>query len=180
MIRSVCRHPHVFADVTVSGADEVKRNWDEIKREEKRAKAERLGDAADDRAAPSALDGVPFGQPALALAAQLQRQAARTGVPDELALLDAEPSSGAPVSRSARVRKSAVSYSGWWQRLVLPAVILKWSCALRRAATATSCKLGNAGRFRRLFFLASVFALRSSAPCGYDRHAARTEDRHVA
>ena len=33
------RHPHVFGDVTVSGADEVKRNWDEIKREEKRARA---------------------------------------------------------------------------------------------------------------------------------------------
>ena len=33
----------------------------------------------------SALDGVPFGQPALALAAQLQRRAARAGVPDELA-----------------------------------------------------------------------------------------------
>ena len=31
----VRRHPHVFGDVTVSGADEVKRNWDEIKREEK-------------------------------------------------------------------------------------------------------------------------------------------------
>jgi XTP/dITP diphosphohydrolase len=25
-------HPHVFVDVTGSGADEVKRNWDEIKR----------------------------------------------------------------------------------------------------------------------------------------------------
>jgi XTP/dITP diphosphohydrolase len=31
---------------------------------------------------------VPFGQPALALAAQLQRRAARAGVPDELARLD--------------------------------------------------------------------------------------------
>ena len=28
----VRRHPHVFADVSVSGAEEVKRNWDEIKR----------------------------------------------------------------------------------------------------------------------------------------------------
>ena len=37
-------------------------------------------------AAPSALDGVPFGQPALSLAAQLQRRAARAGVPEELAL----------------------------------------------------------------------------------------------
>ena len=41
----VRRHPHVFGDVSVSGADEVNRNWDEIKREEKRAwaAAARLG-----------------------------------------------------------------------------------------------------------------------------------------
>jgi NTP pyrophosphatase (non-canonical NTP hydrolase) len=83
----VRRHPHVFADVTVSGADDVKRNWDEIKREEKRALAERQGTG---QVAPSALDGVPFGQPALALAAQLQRRAARGGVPDDLARLDGE------------------------------------------------------------------------------------------
>jgi XTP/dITP diphosphohydrolase len=43
----------------------------------------------------SALDGVPFGQPALALAAQLQRRAARAGVPEELALLNGEPGPGA-------------------------------------------------------------------------------------
>jgi XTP/dITP diphosphohydrolase len=83
----VRRHPHVFADVAVSGAEDVKRNWDEIKREEKRALALRRGSAADGRDAPSALDGVPFGQPALALAAQLQRRAARAGVPEELARL---------------------------------------------------------------------------------------------
>jgi XTP/dITP diphosphohydrolase len=91
----VRRHPHVFADVTVSGADEVKRNWDEIKREEKRTKAERHGLDVSGQAAPSALDGVPFGQPALALAAQLQRRAARAGVPAELARL-AEAGSGEP------------------------------------------------------------------------------------
>jgi XTP/dITP diphosphohydrolase len=84
------RHPHVFADVTVSGPDEVKRNWDEIKREEKRARAERQGRAGAGQAAPSLLDGVPFGQPALALAAQLQRRAARAGVPDELTRLDGD------------------------------------------------------------------------------------------
>ena len=44
----VRRHPHVFGDVTVSGADEVKRNWDEIKREEKRALAERQGSRGGD------------------------------------------------------------------------------------------------------------------------------------
>ncbi len=81
----VRRHPHVFADVTVSGADEVNRNWDEIKKEERRTKAERHGLDGSGQAAPSALDGVPFGQPALSLAAQLQRRAARAGVPGELA-----------------------------------------------------------------------------------------------
>jgi len=72
----VRRHPHVFADVTVSGADEVKQNWDAIKAAEREAKGGGPG---------SALDGVPFGQPALALAAQLQRRAERAGVPPELA-----------------------------------------------------------------------------------------------
>jgi XTP/dITP diphosphohydrolase len=70
------RHPHVFAGVQVDGAEDVKRNWDEIKR------AERAGQDPD--AQVSALDGVPFGQPALALAAQLLRRAARAGVPANL------------------------------------------------------------------------------------------------
>jgi uncharacterized protein YabN with tetrapyrrole methylase and pyrophosphatase domain len=72
----VRRHPHVFGDVSVSGPDEVKQNWDAIKAAEREAKN---GGPA------SALDGVPFGQPALALAAQLQRRAERAGVPPELA-----------------------------------------------------------------------------------------------
>ncbi|MGH3223112.1 MAG: MazG family protein, partial [Streptosporangiaceae bacterium] len=90
----VRRHPHVFGDVTVSGADEVKRNWDEIKRQEKADLAERTGVGVAGDAAVSALDGVPFGQPALALAAQLQRRAARAGVPEDLARLDGDPDPG--------------------------------------------------------------------------------------
>jgi XTP/dITP diphosphohydrolase len=86
----VRRHPHVFGDATVSGADEVKRNWDEIKRDEKRALAQRQGSEAVGQGLPSVLDGVPFGQPALALAAQLQRRAARAGVPDEMAALEGD------------------------------------------------------------------------------------------
>ena len=70
------RHPHVFADVTVSGPEEVKRNWDAIKAAER---AEAAG------APVSVLDTVPFGQPALSLAAQLQRRAERAGVPADLA-----------------------------------------------------------------------------------------------
>jgi XTP/dITP diphosphohydrolase len=99
----VRRHPHVFGDVTVSGADEVKRNWDEIKREEKRARGSAQGAADAGRGVPSALDGVPFGQPALTLAAQLQRRAARAGVPSELTRLDEDGGeldvSGADIGR---------------------------------------------------------------------------------
>jgi NTP pyrophosphatase (non-canonical NTP hydrolase) len=87
----VRRHPHVFADVPVSGADEVRRNWDDIKKQEKRERAERAGTTAASAEPPSALDGVPFGQPALALAAQLQRRAERAGIPGDLALLDGGP-----------------------------------------------------------------------------------------
>ena len=79
----VRRHPHVFADVSVSGADEVTRNWDDIKKEEKKLKAERAGASAVAEV-PSAIDGVPLGQPALSLAAQLQRRAERAGVPGDL------------------------------------------------------------------------------------------------
>jgi XTP/dITP diphosphohydrolase len=67
----VRRHPHVFGEVTVADADEVNANWDKIK------SAERGDDA-------SIFHGVPLGQPALSLAAKLQRRAAKAGVPEEL------------------------------------------------------------------------------------------------
>src|SRR5215470_6216848 len=76
------RHPHVFGDVNVSGAEDVKRNWETIKAAER---------AAAGGAASSALDGVPMAQPALALAAQLQRRALAAGAPPELTDLEAEP-----------------------------------------------------------------------------------------
>jgi XTP/dITP diphosphohydrolase len=62
----VRRHPHVFAERRVSGSAEVAANWDEIKAEEK--------------GRTSATDGVPLGQPALALAAKLRRRADKAGL----------------------------------------------------------------------------------------------------
>jgi XTP/dITP diphosphohydrolase len=79
------RHPHVFGDVTVDDADEVKRNWDTIKKQEKAERAVASGSA---ETFASVLDGVPFGQPALSLAAQLQRRASRMGAPESLAEAD--------------------------------------------------------------------------------------------
>ncbi len=63
----VRRHPHVFGDVVVSGADEVNANWDRIKAEE----APRDG----------LLDGVPEALPALARAQKAVRRARRLGLP---------------------------------------------------------------------------------------------------
>ncbi|WP_214110724.1 MazG family protein [Acrocarpospora catenulata] len=60
----VRRHPHVFGDVTVADADEVNANWEAIKKAERAAKG-----------SGSPLSGVPMGQPALSLAAQLLRRA---------------------------------------------------------------------------------------------------------
>jgi XTP/dITP diphosphohydrolase len=95
------RHPHVFGDVDVSGPDEVKLNWDAIKAAERQAKGGGPG---------SVLDGVPLGQPALALAAQLQRRAQRAGVPDDLADLTA----GAKVAGggSARTEPAGAESAG--------------------------------------------------------------------
>ena len=53
----------------------------------------------------SALDGVPFGQPALALAAQLQRRAERAGIAPDLAV---------PGGPGERQPASARSCSRWW------------------------------------------------------------------
>ena len=86
------RHPHVFADVTVSGPEEVKRNWDAIKAAER----------AEAGGAPgSVLDTVPFGQPALSLADQLQRRAERAGAPADLAALPVTGSGSAAGSGPA-------------------------------------------------------------------------------
>jgi XTP/dITP diphosphohydrolase len=80
------RHPHVFADTQVSGPEEVKRNWDAIKAAER---------AAQGGPPASVVGSVPFSQPALALAAQLQRRAERAGAPVELANLPTDGRLGA-------------------------------------------------------------------------------------
>ena len=60
------RHPHVFAGRDVASAADLAANWEAIKA------AEKLRE--------SVTDGVPTGQPALALAAKLQRRAQKAGL----------------------------------------------------------------------------------------------------
>lgn len=66
------RHPHVFGDRSVADADEVVRNWEAIKKDEK------------DR--PGPFDGIPSSLPALLTAYKIQKRAAPLGFqPDEAA-----------------------------------------------------------------------------------------------
>ena len=62
----IARHPHVFGDATADSAAHVEARWDELKRVEK--------------GRTSAVDGVPLGQPALALAGKLLGRVERAGL----------------------------------------------------------------------------------------------------
>ena len=60
----VRRHPHVFAGAS---ADDLEGSWEALK--------------AAEKGRTSVTEGIPLGQPALSLAAKLQRRAAKLGVP---------------------------------------------------------------------------------------------------
>lgn len=62
----VRRHPHVFGDLAVSGAEEVLRNWDAIKKAEGKGKQ-------------SVLEGLPASLSSLTMALAISRRAATSG-----------------------------------------------------------------------------------------------------
>ena len=67
----VGRHPHVFAgSERIDTAERQQHRWEELKRAEKQRE--------------SSVDGVPLGQPAVALAAKLTSRTARAGFPADL------------------------------------------------------------------------------------------------
>lgn len=66
--KMILRHPHVFGDVSVSGSDEVLKNWDEIKR------AEKSQDTVTD-----SIRSVAKSLPALWRAEKVQKKAAKVG-----------------------------------------------------------------------------------------------------
>ncbi len=83
--KMIQRHPHVWGNVQVSGADEVVANWDQIKQAQR----------AKDQKQESILDSVPKALPALAQAYNYQARAARVGfdwpkIEDVIAKLDEE------------------------------------------------------------------------------------------
>ena len=60
------RHPHVFGDVEVAGADDVVANWEQLKKAEK--------------GRDSVFDGIPAALPALLFALKVQKKAATLGL----------------------------------------------------------------------------------------------------
>ncbi len=64
----ILRHPHIFGDVKADTAEEVLKNWDEIKKQEKGQKTQ-----------SDAVLSVPKTLPALMRAAKVQQRAAKTG-----------------------------------------------------------------------------------------------------
>ena len=68
----IYRHPHVFGDVKVEDAEEVRRNWEQLKRREK-------GTFKGAAGRTSVLDGVPKQLPALQRAARIQERASKVG-----------------------------------------------------------------------------------------------------
>jgi len=68
------RHPHVFGDVHVADAEEVARNWEAIKQQEREENGER-------EKKKTLLDGVPAALPALSRAQTYVARLARVGYP---------------------------------------------------------------------------------------------------
>lgn len=95
------RHPHIFGDVKAEDSATVLKNWEEIKREEKRASAE-------GKPEPTLLEDIPRSMPAMMEAAKLGSRASKVGfdwpdveglfdkLDEEIAELRAEIPSGGP------------------------------------------------------------------------------------
>ncbi len=64
----IYRHPHVFGQISVSGSDEVLRNWDELKRREK-----------SQTTSTKAMEDVAESLPALWRAEKIQKKAKKVG-----------------------------------------------------------------------------------------------------
>ncbi|MCH8238131.1 MAG: nucleoside triphosphate pyrophosphohydrolase [Proteobacteria bacterium] len=107
--KMVRRHPHVFGDARIDGAEAQTVAWEEHKRLEREAKNNAgtpPGAANPDGNRSSALDGVITALPALTRAVKLQKRAARVGfdwdnlapvlgkVREELAEVEAEIAAG--------------------------------------------------------------------------------------
>lgn len=74
--KMIRRHPHVFAENQAENADQVRQNWDEIKKKEKEGKRDQR----------SELEAVPHAFPALIRAQKVQKKIIKGGYEQELSM----------------------------------------------------------------------------------------------
>jgi XTP/dITP diphosphohydrolase len=92
------RHPHVFGDVSVSSADDVVANWQEIKRQEK---------AQGQKGRPAEGEGIPRHLPALMLASEMSKK--RNWVAKDSRAVNAEQVGEALLEIVNQARQSGVN-----------------------------------------------------------------------
>ena len=82
--KMIRRHPHIFSNVTAYTAEDVRKNWEQIKAEE------RASSASDSQTPPSLMDDIPKNMPASKVAVKMQKRAASVGFdwPDISDVLD--------------------------------------------------------------------------------------------
>ena len=122
------RHPHVFGDTEVSGADEVIANWEQIKQKEKKGRG--------------LFDGLPAHLPALQTAGRMGEKAARIGfdwesiegvrdkVDEELKEVEEAISEGDKQALSDEIGDLLFSIAQWARHLEIePEEALRGSCS---------------------------------------------------
>ncbi|MGW8484469.1 MazG family protein [Microbacterium sp. NPDC055903] len=98
--KMVRRHPHVFADAVATTPEEVLVHWNAAKAAEKRART-------------SALDGIPRGMPALALAQKVLGRAASLPLAEPAEARPASPASEAELGDALLALVGQARANGW-------------------------------------------------------------------
>jgi XTP/dITP diphosphohydrolase len=126
--KMIRRNPHVFAGTPVDGLDEITANWERIKRAEKPRS--------------SALDGVAFSQPALALAAKVLARARSAGIDVPVAPAPAEPADEDELGELLLALVAAASTRGLDAEAALRRVVLRAADTITGAETVRSATDG--------------------------------------
>ena len=143
----VRRHPHVFGDLSLETADDVVRNWEQIKRTEKRSDG-------DDGAPESLVGGIATTLPALLLLPKLFRKAVSVGL---------DPGADAMGQLHVAVESNDVG------AIVAAAAALAWAHDVDPEAAAKAA----AGRFRDRFVRMERLASERGVDLASDAVAAR-------
>ncbi len=165
--KMIRRHPHVFGDVEVDGAEAVVTTWEAVKAAERKARAETAAEAG-------LLDSVPPGLPALAQADLFQKRAAKVGfdwpdisgprakVSEEIAEVEAETDPEARGREIGDLLFAVVNWARWLK--VDPETALRES-NIRFASRFRQVELGAAaaGRDMHAMTLAELDALWDAA-----------------